>query len=66
MLPFYVLGLIFACVVFGIATGIAKDRGKPFLNFFKSASAVVIIILQWFLWWVLSSFDNNALAMQYR
>ncbi len=44
------LGIIFVSVVFGVATGITKEKGKPFSDFFTSMSAVLMTVIQWFMW----------------
>ncbi|KAM7539912.1 hypothetical protein Aperf_G00000031042 [Anoplocephala perfoliata] len=43
------LGLLFCCFAFGIAAGKAGDKGKPFLEFFQSLSAIVFKIMNLFL-----------------
>ncbi|XP_064635486.1 excitatory amino acid transporter-like [Lineus longissimus] len=45
------IGIIFACLVFGMATRAAGEKGKPFLHFFQSCSDIVIKIMRWFLWY---------------
>lgn len=45
-----ILGLIFGCVVFGVAAGISGEKGRPFVDFFESAASIIIVILGWFLW----------------
>ncbi|XP_074651037.1 excitatory amino acid transporter-like [Tubulanus polymorphus] len=45
------IGIIFACLVFGMATRAAGEKGKPFLMFFQSTADIVIKIMRWFLWY---------------
>ncbi|XP_052785057.1 excitatory amino acid transporter 1-like [Mya arenaria] len=44
------LGLIFVCIVVGIAASALKEKGKPFILFFDSASAIVTKVIRWFMW----------------
>ncbi|VDL18888.1 unnamed protein product [Hymenolepis diminuta] len=43
------LGLLFCCFAFGIAAGTTGEKGKPFLDFFKSLSDIVFKIMNLFL-----------------
>ncbi|XP_052784564.1 excitatory amino acid transporter-like isoform X2 [Mya arenaria] len=44
------LGLIFVCIVVGIAASALKEKGKPFILFFESAAAIVTKVIRWFMW----------------
>ncbi|KAH3803562.1 excitatory amino acid transporter 2-like isoform X2 [Dreissena polymorpha] len=44
------LGLIFACTLLGIAAASLRDKGKSVIDFFESATQIVIAVLRWFLW----------------
>ncbi|VDO07691.1 unnamed protein product [Rodentolepis nana] len=43
------LGLLFCCFAFGIAAGNVGEKGKPFLNFFQSISAIIFKIMNFIL-----------------
>ncbi|KAK3580085.1 hypothetical protein CHS0354_001219 [Potamilus streckersoni] len=45
-----IIGLIVACTLIGIAASTLKEKGRPLLNFFVSASEIVIVIVRWFMW----------------
>ncbi|VDM19689.1 unnamed protein product [Hydatigera taeniaeformis] len=43
------IGVIFVCVTFGLASSAAKERGIPFLEFFASLAEVVLKLIRAFL-----------------
>ncbi|KAL3846710.1 hypothetical protein ACJMK2_017677 [Sinanodonta woodiana] len=45
-----IIGLIVACTLIGIAASTLKEKGRPLLHFFVSASEIVIVIVRWFMW----------------
>ena len=45
-------GIIFISIVFGIAAGFAREKGRPFLLFFTSLTDIIMIIMNWFMWLV--------------
>ncbi|XP_045176027.2 excitatory amino acid transporter 1-like [Mercenaria mercenaria] len=45
-----VLGLIIVSVLFGVGAAAMKEEGKPFLLFFKSATDIILRILQVLIW----------------
>lgn len=45
-----VLGLIIVSVMFGIGAAVMKEQGQPFLQFFRSATAITLRILQVLIW----------------
>ncbi|KAL5004873.1 hypothetical protein ScPMuIL_018329 [Solemya velum] len=45
-----VLGLIFTCVMLGIAANGVKEKARPFIAFFTSATDIVMATLRWVLW----------------
>ncbi|XP_060585408.1 excitatory amino acid transporter 1-like [Ruditapes philippinarum] len=45
-----VLGLIIVSVVFGVGGAAMKEDGKPFLNFFKSATDIILKVLRVLIW----------------
>ena len=53
------LGIIFISIVFGIAAGFSKEKGKPFVLFFTSLTDIIMIVMTWFMWLVLCDFPMN-------
>ena len=49
---FCFLGLIIICTLLGMATSRVGDAGRPFIQFFKATSDIVIQALRWLIWYV--------------
>ncbi|XP_062605325.1 excitatory amino acid transporter 1-like [Saccostrea cucullata] len=45
-----ILGLLFACLLIGIAAGRFREKAKTFIDFFAMSSEIVLQILRWFIW----------------
>ena len=43
-------GLIIICTLVGMATSKLGEVGRPFVQFFKATSEVVIQVLRWLIW----------------
>ena len=39
------VGLLIASCMFGIATGAAKEVGRPFASFFYSATEIILLVM---------------------
>ncbi|KAK7505532.1 hypothetical protein BaRGS_00003277 [Batillaria attramentaria] len=42
-----ILGLVISCAVVGMAAAHIEDEARPFLNFFRSATDVMLCLVQW-------------------
>lgn len=45
-----ILGLIVACLLFGITASNLEDRAEPFIAFFDTIAVLVIRLLNWIIW----------------
>ncbi|XP_033724713.1 putative sodium-dependent excitatory amino acid transporter glt-6 [Pecten maximus] len=45
-----ILGLVVVCTLFGIASGVLRDVGKPFKAFVDAASEIIMQVLRWIMW----------------
>lgn len=45
-----VLGLIFVCVIFGVAANRLGKKAEPFVQFFSALTDIVLLVLRWFFW----------------
>ncbi|XP_062615329.1 excitatory amino acid transporter 2-like [Saccostrea cucullata] len=45
-----ILGLIIACLLFGITASTLGKRAKPFIELFETISIIVIKLLKWIIW----------------
>ena len=44
------VGLIIICTLLGMATAKVGEAGRPFIQFFKATSDIVIQALRWLIW----------------
>jgi hypothetical protein len=44
------VGLLIASCMFGIATGAAKEVGRPFASFFYSATEIILLVMGKVIW----------------
>ena len=46
----FITGLIIICTLVGMATAKVGEAGRPFVQFFKATSEIVIQVLKWLIW----------------
>ncbi|XP_052717714.1 excitatory amino acid transporter-like [Crassostrea angulata] len=45
-----ILGLIVACLMFGVTASNLEDRAEPFITFFDTIAVILIRLLNWIIW----------------
>ena len=46
----FVTGMIFICLIFGVAANRLGKRAEIFIRFFAVLTEIVLLVLRWFFW----------------